>query len=73
MATKTFNSKKYGKITVTYTKYRSDMRFATDKQITEDEASTIQAVLNYNPQGYGFYSFDNTDNGSKWTCFSSCD
>lgn len=69
MATKTFNSKKYGKLTVTHSRGGLGHVFTTDKAITQKEAGIIQQHFNYHPAGYGLYSFT----GTSWTCSNSCD
>ena len=71
--TKTFNSKKYGTLTVTMQRRNSNYYFYTDKPITNNEASLVQLELNYHPAGYGFYGFKSDHLGSTWHCFNSCD
>ena len=72
--TKTFNSKKYGKVTVTVERATTmsssnAMQFTCDKTLTEEEALIVQASMNYHPYGYGHHNFK----GNSWRCWSSCD
>ena len=69
MVVKTFNSKKYGKITVTLSRKSKSNNFVVDKAVSLDEAWLIQDALGYHPHGYDLYLF----NGNSWRCQASCD
>lgn len=72
--TRTFNSKKYGVITVVSKPYKRTMTwYHVDKPITQDEASIIQLKLGYHPCGYGIYGFATKPDHSTWTRGNSCD
>ena len=74
MESKTFNSAKYGKITITRQLKQSNNWFFTNRIITRDEALIIQGKMNYHPAGYGLYDFKvDNDNGTSWKCSNSCD
>ncbi len=48
-----------------------------EKPITEKIARNTQAILGYDPRGYGFYSFSvDKKRGeyiARWACSSSCE
>jgi hypothetical protein len=74
MASRTFNSKKYGKITVISTYVdRTWTSIEVDVIITEEEALLIQEKLGYHPCGYGFYSFAVKGSATTWKRSNSCD
>lgn len=66
---KTFNSKKYGKLTVLSRRRNSYIMFTCSETLTEAEAQIVQEQMGYHPCGYSFYDF----NGKTWKCYSSCD
>ena len=71
---KTFNSKKYGVITVTWkSDGRTMTKYTVNKVITDEEASDIQLELGYHPCGYGKYGFKTTSTTSSWSRGNSCD
>jgi hypothetical protein len=47
--------------------------FSTPGRINEDQATEIQMQLGYHPCGYGFYSFNPSDDKTTWKCGDSCD
>lgn len=73
ITSKTFNSAKYGKVTVTRQLKGGDNWFHTDTELTQDEAGTVQQQLGYHPAGYHFYDFKTDVNGTSWKCYNSCD
>lgn len=70
--TQTFNSKKYGQITVSYKRTSDAIIFHTNVNITSDESGIIQAHLGYAPQGYHHYDYKSNINGTSWKCWTSC-
>jgi hypothetical protein len=73
MATRIFNSAKYGTVTVTFRSRSDKTIYIVDKVITDDEASIIQLEMGYHPCGYGFYGFKTTETTSTWYRYNSCD
>ena len=73
MDSKTFNSKKYGKVTVFSIPKRTARLFQTKINVTKDEAQIIQQQMNYHPAGYNFYDYKSDINGTSWKCWLSCD
>lgn len=65
---KTFNTKKYGKLTVTQKHVGINYVYTVDKEITREEAAIVQEYLDYHPAGYGLYNFE----GKRWTSFDKC-
>ena len=72
MSTRTFNSAKYGTITVTQERKDNDIVFTTSIAVTRDETAIIQQYMGYHPNGYSFECKPKT-NITTWTCWSSCD
>lgn len=69
--THTFNSKKYGVITVNYVRSNRNYYFTvtTGQSLTREEQKIIQEHLGYHPCGYSYYYIS----GDKWSCWNSCD
>ena len=69
--TRSFNSQKYGVITVIHKSVRKNIVFTitTGQSLTSDEQKIIQATLGYDPCGYHYDYIS----GDKWSCWSSCD
>ena len=72
---KTFNSAKYGTITVTRTQdsYRSNHLFTSDRVVTKEESCILQEYMGYHPSGYSFENYKTTATHSTWECWHSCD
>lgn len=68
MDTTVFNSKKYGKLTVTKKRTKYDFIYTVDKDITEEDAKAIQIALGYHPAGYSFHGFKK----NTWTSYNNC-
>jgi hypothetical protein len=47
--------------------------FEVDCGISRIHAIALQTELGYNPEGYGFHSFEATVGKTIWRCFASCD
>ena len=67
--TKTFNSHKYGTVTITYDRIGRSIVFTSNRNLLRDEARTIQEHLGFHPAGYSFYDYE----VNTWKCWSSCD
>jgi hypothetical protein len=52
---------------------KSWINFYLPFKITKSEAMEVQGHLSYHPLGYGFYSFETSDDGTLWKCSRSSD
>lgn len=71
MDSKTFNSKKYGLITVS--RKRSGRKYIfkieSGQSLEKEEMAIIQEKMGFHPAGYSFNYLSPT----SWTCWDSCD
>ena len=66
---KRFNSKKYGKVTITVKYGRTFIEWISSVALTQEEQLTVQHQMGYHPAGYSYIK--KTD--KSWECYSSYD